>query len=78
MPEDYALRLLEYLHCTNYTFDCLINNFKNDKRQEFINIVHSNEVDISEISKICNYLQEYLKAFNLFYKLSKSCRKVIS
>lgn len=64
MPEDYALRLLEYLHCTNYTFDCLVNNFKDNKRQEFINIVHSKEVDISEISKICNYLQDYLYFFN--------------
>lgn len=75
MPEDYALRLLEYLHCTNYTFDCLVNNFKNNKRQEFINIVHSNEIDISEISKICNYLQWHLGVSNFFLQTFKELSK---
>lgn len=57
IPEKVALTLLKNLHCSTYIFDCLIDNFKQDRRTKFIDTVHSSHINISLISATCYQYQ---------------------
>lgn len=71
LPDKAALILLENLSCTTSCFDHLNKSWRKNNKKEFVNIIHSNEVDISKISRDCYYLQFISTSFYFILNFQK-------
>lgn len=74
-PEKNALRLCKTLRCSSYAFDCLIDSFKKNKKNKFVKIIHSNAINISEISAMCYYCQNFPNILHLMLQLTDCLAK---
>lgn len=67
LQENDALQLLRMIDCPTLIFDTLIDSFKNKNKSDFIDIVHSGNIDLSRMSFVC-FLYEKIIMFSSIAK----------